>query len=216
MGHNLPPDFLGNNRAFWYKTSESCGPEGGKIMEITARIVSSVLGLGGAFGILVAQSTQAEAPMRTDRPVPVQLTQATPFVAISATEKDAIQKVISGYYDAVSRDPAEAASFYGEPTMMVLPNEVFTLSKRGDVEGFLAKLLGGLKPLGYSYSKLGDPRIKMLGTTTAIYSTIAVRYKADGSELQRAGFTYVLHKGESGWKIHELIATDLDKLVSAD
>jgi hypothetical protein len=186
------------------------------IMEITPRIVSSVLGLGALFGLFIAQPTQAEAPMGTVRLVPVQLAQTTPAVAISATEKDAIQKAVSGYYDAVSRDPAEAASFYGEPTMMVLPNEVFTLSKRSDVEGFLVKLLGGLKPLGYSYSKLGDPRIKMLGATTAIYSTIAVRYKADGTELQRAGFTYVLHKGDTGWKIHELIATDQDKLVSAD
>jgi hypothetical protein len=100
--------------------------------------------------------------------------------------------------------------------MMVLPNEAFTLSKRADVEGFLSKLLWGLKPLGYSYSKLGDSRIKMLGATTAIYSTIAVRYKTDGTELQRAGFTYIPHKGDSGWKIHELIATDLNKLVSAD
>jgi hypothetical protein len=34
--------------------------------------------------------------------------------------------------------------------------------------------------------------------------------------LQRAGFTYLLYKGGTGWKISELIATDLDKLISAD
>jgi len=64
---------------------------------------------------------------------------------ISTTENDAIQKVISGYYDACSRDPAEVAAFCGEPTMVVLPNQVFTLGKRADVEGFLAKLLGGIE-----------------------------------------------------------------------
>jgi hypothetical protein len=34
--------------------------------------------------------------------------------------------------------------------------------------------------------------------------------------MQRAGFTYLLKKDDSGWKIHELIATDLDKLISGD
>lgn len=56
----------------------------------------------------------------------------------------------------------------------------------------------------------------MLNATTAIVSTIAIRFKADDAEMQRAGFTYLLKKDNSGWKIHELIATDLDKLVSAD
>jgi hypothetical protein len=40
--------------------------------------------------------------------------------------------------------------------------------------------------------------------------------KTDGTELQQAGFTYLFHKGGAGWKINEVIATDLDKLISAD
>jgi hypothetical protein len=131
-------------------------------------------------------------------------------------EKDAIHKVISEYYDAVGRSAAEAAAFYGEPALLVLPNQVSMLAKRSDVDDFLAKLLAGLKPQGYSYSKVIDPRIRLLNSTTAIYSTIAIRFKADGSEMQRAGFTYLLQKDNFGWNIHELIATDLDKLISAD
>jgi hypothetical protein len=86
--------------------------------------------------------------------------------------------------------------------------------KRADVEARLAKVLSELKRLGYSYSKLADPRIKMLSTTTALYSVVAVRCKEDGSELRRAGFTYLLH-GNPNWRIYELIATDLDNLVVA-
>jgi ketosteroid isomerase-like protein len=134
----------------------------------------------------------------------------------AGSEKEAIQQVVSDYYDALGRDPTEAASFYGEPVIIVLPTDVLPLNKRADVEAFLTKIVSGFKPLGYSYSKLSDPRIKMLSETTAIYSTVAIRYKTDGSELPRAGFTYLLHKGPSGWKIHELVATDMDKLVSAD
>jgi hypothetical protein len=124
-------------------------------------------------------------------------------------EKEAIQQVVSGYYDALGRDLTE-------PAMIVLPTDVLAMNKRADVEAFLTKLVSGFKPLGFSHAKVSDPRIKMLSETTAIYSTVAIRYKTDGSELPRGGFTYLLHKGSSGWKIHELIATDMDKLVSAD
>ena len=71
-------------------------------------------------------------------------------------EKDAIHQVVSGYYDAFARDPAAAAAFYGEPTLIVLPTEVLMMPTRKDVEAFLAKLLGSIKPLGYSNTKLSD------------------------------------------------------------
>jgi hypothetical protein len=131
-------------------------------------------------------------------------------------EKEAIHQVVSSYFDAFARDPAVAASFYGEPTLIVLSSEVLTLATRGDVEAFLTKLLGSLKPLGYSHTKLDVPHVKMLNSTAALYSAAAIRMKTDGTELQRAGFTYLLHKGDAGWKINEVIATDLDKLISAD
>jgi hypothetical protein len=37
--------------------------------------------------------------------------------------------------------------------------------------------------------------------------------KADGTELHRAAFTYLLHKGRAGCKIHEFVSTDVDKLI---
>src|SRR5262245_21088716 len=131
-------------------------------------------------------------------------------------ERDVIHQVVGAYYDAFARDPAAAAAFYGEPTLIVLPNEILTLATRGDVEAFLSKLLASLKPLGFSSARLSAPRVKMLNLTTALYGTVAIRMKTDGTELQRAAFTYLLHKGDAGWKINEVIATDLDKLISAD
>jgi hypothetical protein len=133
-----------------------------------------------------------------------------------ADEREAIHQVVSGYYDAFARDPTVAATFYGEPTLIVLQNEVRALATRSDVEAFLAKLLGSLKPLGYSNTKLTVARTKMVNATTALYSTVAIRMKTDGTELQKAGFTYLLQKGSAGWKIHEVIATGIDKLIVAD
>jgi ketosteroid isomerase-like protein len=171
---------------------------------------------GATIGFSVAQPAQAEAPMTIDQSVSVQLAQATPSTATSVSEKDAIHNVLSGYYDAFGRDSAAASAFFGEPTLIVLPNQVVMLSTRAEVEAFFDKLVTSLKASGYSHSKLGDHRVKLLNSTTALYSTVAIRMKADGTEMQRSGFTYLLHKSNAGWRINEIIATDLDKLISAD
>jgi hypothetical protein len=164
----------------------------------------------------VAQTTQADAPMSID-PVSVQLAQATAPVTTSVNEKEAIHKVLSGYYDAFGRDSAAASAFFGEPTLIILPNDVVLLRTRADVEAAFDKFVASsLKPSGYSHSKLGDYRVKLLNSTTALYSSVAIRMKTDGTEMNRAGNTYLLHKSNAGWRIHEIIATDLDKLVSAD
>jgi hypothetical protein len=131
-------------------------------------------------------------------------------------DENSIHQVITAYYDAFPRDPAMAATFYGEPAIFALGQGVFALTKRADVEAALASALSELKHRGYSYSKLDNPRIKMLSATTAIYGVVAVRCKVDGTELERAGLTYVLHRDNSNWRIYELIATDLDELVTAN
>ena len=113
----------------------------------------------------------------------------------------------------VAKDPAAAAYFYGEPTLLVTSTEVTVLAKKSDIQAFLTKTIGALKPLGYSRSDVADPRIAMLSEPTAVYSAVAIRFASDGREIQRAGFTYLLHKDPAGWRIHELVTTDLDKLL---
>ena len=133
----------------------------------------------------------------------------------STTEdEDAIQKVVSDYYQAFVRDPVAAASYYGEPSLVVLPQEVKALRHRADIETFLANGRDALLARGYLNTKMQASRVKKLNQSTALYGTVAVRMKTDGTELERAAFTYLLHKGSSGWKIHELIATDVNSLVS--
>jgi NTF2-like protein (DUF6841) len=127
-----------------------------------------------------------------------------------------IHQVVQGYYDAFAHDSPAAAQFFGEPTYVVLAKEVITLTNRADIGGYISRVLAGLKAGGYSTTKLSEPRIKMLNRTTALYGAIAIRMKTDDTELQRVGATYLLHKDPAGWKIHELIVTDVDKLISAD
>jgi ketosteroid isomerase-like protein len=135
---------------------------------------------------------------------------------LSVSEKDAINAVLNGYYDAFGRDSAAASAFYGEPTLIVAPNQFVQLSTRADIEAFFDRIVASLIRNGYSHSTLSDRRVKLLTSTTALCGGVAIRMKADGTEMQRSGFTYLLQKSNVGWRIHEIIATDLDKLISAD
>src|SRR5689334_17555872 len=97
----------------------------------------AAVGLGATIGFSVAQPNRATAPMTIDRSVSVQLAQATTPSATSVSEKDAIHGVLSRYYD--TRDSAAASAFFGEPTLIVLPNQVVALNTRADVEAFFDK-----------------------------------------------------------------------------
>jgi ketosteroid isomerase-like protein len=100
------------------------------------------------------------------------------------SEKDAIEKVVSGYYDAFGRDSAAAAAFFGEPTLIVSPDQVLVLRSRAEIEATFDKFVASLKPGGFSHSKLGDHRVKLLNAATALYSTVVIRMKADGTEWE--------------------------------
>ena len=172
--------------------------------------------LGATIGFSIVQPTQAEVPRSINRPVSVQLAQATPSTATSINEKDAIHKVLSDYYDAFGRDSAAASAFFGEPTLIVGPNQVVMLSTRADIEARFDGAVASLRRYGYSHSKFSDYRVKLLNSTTALVGLVAILIKTDSTEMQRRGWTYLLNKDNAGWRIHEIIATDLDKLVSAD
>ena len=135
---------------------------------------------------------------------------------MTASDQEAIQAVLNGYYDAFGRDSAVSASFFSEPALVVFPNQIVRLESRADVESSYEKFVANLKPSGFSHSRLGEHHIKLLNSTTALCSAVSIRVKVDGTEMERSGFTYVLHKTDAAWKIYEVIGTDLDKLIGVN
>ena len=69
-----------------------------------------------------------------------------PF-ALAEDDEDAIHQLMSGYYEAFAHDPAVASKFFGEPMLLVLPNQVQVLGTSAEIEGFLSKTWRNLKPL---------------------------------------------------------------------
>ena len=123
------------------------------------------------------------------------------------------EAVLSGYYDAFGRDSAAvSASFFSEPALIVFPNQIVRLNSRADVKSFYQEFVASLKLSGSSHSILGEHHVKLLNSITALCSAVSIRVNVDGTEMERSGFTYLLHKTDAGWKIHELIGADLDKI----
>jgi hypothetical protein len=139
-----------------------------------------------------------------------------PSETVSATERDAIRQVINGYYDTFPKDPVAAAAFYGEPAMIITLDQLIPLNNRAEVAATFINMRNNLTGSGYKESKLLTPHIKFLNASTVLYSGVIVRLREDGSEMSRGGITYLLHKGDAGWKIHELIVTDPDRLIRDD
>ena len=133
---------------------------------------------------------------------------------MSATENDAILKVLYGYYEAFGRNSVQASGFFGEPIMVISPENVVALGTRAELATFFEKVVATiLGPNGYSHSKVGECHVRLLNSATALCSGVAIRIKTDNTELQRVGFTYLFRKNSEGWRILGIINTDLDKLT---
>ena len=82
------------------------------------------------------------------------------------------------------------------------------------MEAAFAPMREGLRARGYGRSELGMLHVKQLSATAALASGVAVRYRADGQELERVGVSYVLHKADDDrWKIAVTVVHDTDKVV---
>jgi ketosteroid isomerase-like protein len=114
----------------------------------------------------------------------------------------AVVDTLQAYEQAWSRHDGQAvASFYHEPAMRVSPAGPVVRPTQADQEAFFKAFLGGLVTRGYARGSWEDLHTRLLDPKTAIASGITVRYRADGSVLERVAVTYGLWQTGSGWKL---------------
>jgi hypothetical protein len=94
-----------------------------------------------------------------------------------------------------------------------LPKRFLLLQSKKELIKLLESTLETVQPLGYARSTCQYLSIKMLNPVMALSSVIFARRKADDTELQRSGVIYLLRKSDHGWKIRNVMVTDLDKIV---
>lgn len=126
----------------------------------------------------------------------------------------AVRQVLTDYYSAFSTlDVQEILPYYYEPCLLIGPQGVAALPTRAAMATAFTPLMEGLRARGYSRSESSDLHVKQLSDTAALASSVAVRYKTDGQELERVGVSYLLHKADNRWKITVTVVHDTDNVV---
>jgi hypothetical protein len=122
---------------------------------------------------------------------------------------EALNQVIADYYRDFSTLNVQAIRrYFNEPSLLVGPQRVIPIPDHAALMAVFGPVMEGLRARGYGRSELEIGYVKPLSSSAALIGGVAVRYKTDGQQLDRAGVTYVLHKIESGWKIAVVILHD--------
>ena len=118
------------------------------------------------------------------------------------TDETAVRQTLDEYYRAFSTLSVQAILPYlNQPALLVGPLGVIPLPAPSAVEPIFGPVMEGLRTRGYARSELGSQRIRILCAQSAFATGIAIRYRSDGEELERAGITYLLRKTDDAWKI---------------
>ena len=127
----------------------------------------------------------------------------------TAVNDDAALRTLADYYRAFSTLEVQAVwSYFHEPSLLISPQGVFAVPSFAALATVFTPAMEGLRTREFSRSELSVGYVKSLSATATLVSGIAIRYKRNGQELERAGVTYVLHKAETGWKIAVIILHD--------
>lgn len=95
----------------------------------------------------------------------------------------------------------DIAIFYYEPAMRVSKTGPTVRKTVEDQEIFFEGLLGALVSRGYDHSIWESLNIHLLDANTAIASGVIVRYRKDGSFMERMAVSYGLWKTAEKWRI---------------
>ena len=124
-------------------------------------------------------------------------------------ERAAAVQAFKDYVAAVgSLDAKRVAPHYHEPLMFVAAAGARALATRADIEAWLTPVFARLRERGYARSDWSEFQSKLLSNGVAVVSTQTVRYKTDGQQMEKLGFTYILRKTSEGWKVAVLIGHD--------
>ena len=122
------------------------------------------------------------------------------------SDETEVGRMLGEYYRAFSTLSVQAILPYlNQPAMLVGPAGAIALPTPSAIEPIFGPVMEGLRTRGFGRSELGAEEIRILSAKDALATGIAIRYKTDGTELERAGITYLLRKSDDGWKIAAMV-----------
>jgi len=100
--------------------------------------------------------------------------------------EEAVKQVLSDYYNAFSTlDVQSILPYFHQPALLIGPLGVIALPAPAAVVPIFGPVMEDLRQRKYGRSELSLQQFKLLSATSALAVGVAIRYKADGQELER-------------------------------
>ena len=132
-------------------------------------------------------------------------------------DEAAVIQTLRDYYAASNKhDVQSMVPYYHEPVVFITARGVISRATHTDAALVLTEFIDRLRAMGAARSEWAESHVKQLSDTLAVAGIVVVRYKADGEELERVGWTYLLHKTSGGWKIAVLAGHPADTVLRVD
>jgi uncharacterized NTF2-like protein DUF6841 len=134
-----------------------------------------------------------------------------------ARDEEAIVQTFRKYVQTFQSLEAPALVPYCQLPCLFISNQgVRVMANAGELQVFIAGLMTSLKARGFSRSEVADMRVNQMSENIALVSVRRIRYKTDGSELERLGETYTFRKIDSDWKVLAALVHDPDVILRTD
>jgi len=128
--------------------------------------------------------------------------------------ENAVKQVLTDYYKDFSTLSVQSIlRYFHQPALLIGPSGVFALPTPEAVVPIFGTVMENLRQREYGQSELSLQQLRLLSSTSALATGAAIRYKTDGQEMERVGVTYLLHKGNSGWKFAVMTLHCTDKVA---
>ena len=153
---------------------------------------------------MLARSTPARYGMRSrSKRVP-----SCPMLTVMETLRE--------YYAASNRDDLPGmVAHYAEPVTFI-GDGVTSFATRAEAIPHLARFFARVRGMGAVRTDWSESHIKELSDTLAVADIGLVRSTADGREVERLAFAYLLHKTAAGWKIAVLASHPEETLLRVE
>ena len=130
------------------------------------------------------------------------------------TNEEAVKQILFDYYNAFSTlDVQSILPYFHQPALLIGPLGVIALPIADALVPIFGPVMEDLRQREYRRSELSLQQLNLLRATSALATGIAIRRKANGQELERVGVTYLLHKGDNGWKFAVMVLHDTGKVA---
>ena len=116
-------------------------------------------------------------------------------------EETTIREFYADYLSTFHRlVPSAVAMFYARPCLFISDRSIVLMQNDAQVAQLFGQIIADLVSQDYDHSVVDNLQVELLSEHLAEVTGIAVRYRKDGRELERAGATYTLRKDAGAWK----------------